>query len=136
MARCIEQLYDMPRLNHKDTIIFVEVNATGYGNKKLVIGQHDVKGTFLQNTGFLHTTNQDLLDADAILYPNERDEFIKNNHNRLEGMYIIAPLFGSSNDESWYKIETVTVNRDHLLSNKIDNILCTLKRAESLPGVS
>jgi len=125
-----------PRLNHKDTVIFVEVDTTGYGNKKVVIGQHEVKGTFLQNTGFLHTTNQDILDSDAVLYPNERDSWLKANHDRLEGMYIIAPLYGASNDDSWYKVETVAVNRDHLLSNTIDNVQLTLKRTEALPGVS
>ena len=125
-----------PRLNHKDTVIFVDVTATGYGNKKVVSGQHEVKGTFLQNTGFLHTTNQDILEADAILYPNERDAWVKANHNRLEGMYVIIPMYGSSNNDSWYKVDTVAVNRDHLLSNSIDNIQLTLKKTDYLPGVS
>lgn len=129
-------LYDMPRLNHKDNVILVVVTATGYGNKKVVIEQHDIKGTFLQNTGFLHTSNQDILDSDAILYPNERDPFVLANHNRLEAMYVIAPLYGADPDKSWFKISTVAVNRDHLLSNKIDNIQLTLKRTEALPGVS
>lgn len=127
----------MPKLlNHKDNIVLVVVNATGYGNSKVVLEQHDIRGTFLQNTGFLHTNNQDILNSDAILYPNERDPFIIANHNRLEGMYIIAPLFDADPDKSWFKIETVAVNRDHLLGNKIDNILLTLKRTEALPGVS
>lgn len=126
----------MPRLKHKDSVVFVVVTASGYGNKKQVVQQHAVKCTFLQNTGFLHTNNQDLLDADAIIYPDERNEFIKNNHNRLEGMFVIAQLYGSTTAQSWYKVETVTVNRDHLLGNKIDNILCTLKKSEALPGVS
>lgn len=126
----------MPRLNHKDSVTFVIASTGGYGNKKAVVEQHAVKGTFLQNTGFLHTNNQDLLDADAIIYPNERDPFILANHNRLEGMFVIAPLYGAAADDSWFKIETVAVNRDHLLGNKIDNILCTLKRTDKLPGVS
>lgn len=101
-----------------------------------MVEQHEVKATFLQNTGFLHTQNQDLLNADAIIYPNERDEFIKANHFRLEGMYVIAPLFGADANESWFKVESASVNRAHLLNNRIDNILCTLKRTEALPGVS
>jgi hypothetical protein len=123
-------------LKHKDTVIFVAVASTGYGNKKTVVEQHEVKGTFLQNTGFIHTSNQDILQADAILYPDEKDSFVVANHNRLEAMYILAALYGASNDESWYKVSSVAVNRDHLLSNKIDNILLTLKRTEALPGVS
>lgn len=126
----------MPRLHHKDNITFVVVTSTGYGNKKVVVEQHDIKGTFLQNTGFTHTNNQDILNSDAVVYPNERDSFIMANHNRIEGMYVIAPLFGADADRSWYKVTSVSVNRDHLLRNKIDNILVTLKRTEALPGVS
>lgn len=126
----------MPRLNHKDTIVLVEVEATAYGNKKVVISQHEVKGTFLQNTGFSHSNNQDIIEADAIVYPNERDSFVLAKHNRLEGMYVIAMLYGSSQAQSWYKVTSVAVNRDHLLENRIDNIMLTLKKTEALPGVS
>ena len=127
---------NMPRLNHKDSFTIVVVDSTGYGNKKVVVEQHSVKGTMLQNTGFLHTTNEEVLSADAILYPNERDPFVLAHHNRLEGMYVVVPLYGADPSDSWYKITNVAVNRDHLLSNKIDNILCALKRTEALPGVS
>lgn len=126
----------MPRLNHKDNITFVVVNSTGYGNTKVVVEQHDVKSTFLQNTGYIHSSNQDLLNSDAILYPNERDPFIIANHDRLEAMYVIAPLYGADPDQSWYKITHVSVNRDHLLTNTIDNVQLALKRTEALPGVS
>lgn len=123
-------------LNHKDNATFVVVTSLGYGNKKSVTEQHAVKGTFLQDTGFLHTNNQDILDSDAIFYPNEKDAFVIANHNRLEGMYLISALYGASAEQSWFKVTSVSVNRDHLLGNKIDNILCTLKKTESLPGVS
>lgn len=126
----------MPRLNHKDSVTFIVVDSTGYGNKKVVTQQHDVKGTFLQSTGFLHSNNQDIINSDAILYPNERDAFVIANHNRLEGMCVIVTPYGGSDDQGWYKVTSVTVNRDHLLGNKIDNILLTLKKTEMLAGVS
>lgn len=124
----------MPRLKHKDIITFVVVSSTGYGNKKVVLEKHEALGTFLQNTGFLHTNNQDIMDSDAILYPNERDAFVIAYHNRLEAMYVVVPLYGSSNDESWYKVTSSTVNRDHLLGNRIDNVQLTLKKTEALEG--
>lgn len=123
-------------LCHKDLVTFVVVTASTYGNKKEVVQQHEVKCTFLQNTGFLHSNNQDAVDSDAIIYPDHTNAFIKANANRLEAMYIIAPLFGGDPGESWYKITNVAVNRDHLLNNKIDNIQCLLKKSEALPGVS
>lgn len=124
------------RIKHKDNVVFVVVTSTGYGSNKTVIEQHDVKGTFLQDTGFLHSNNQESFDSDAVLYPDERNAFVIANHNRLEGMYVVAPLYGSAVDDSWYKVIKATVNRDHLLSNKIDNILLVLKKTEMLPGVS
>ena len=60
------------------------------------------------------------------------DAFVVNNANRLEGMYIKAVLFGSDESESWYKIETVSVNRDHLLCNKIDNVEMALNKTRPL----
>ena len=98
--------------------------------------QYEVKATFLQNTGFLHTNNQDVIDSDAIVYPDELNAVVKSLANRLEGMYVIAALYGADEDESWYKITKVSVNRDHLLTNTIDNIQCLLKKSEALPGVS
>ena len=126
----------MPRLKHKDTIILVGVTTGEYGDSKEVITQHEIKATFLQNTGFLHSNNQDVIDSDAICYPDERNAIVIGLSNRLEGMYIIAPLFGQDADEAWYKITSVAVNRDHLLKNKIDNVQCLLKKTEALPGVS
>lgn len=126
----------MPRLKHKDTIILVGVTTGEYGNKKQPVSQHEIKATFLQNTGFLHSNNQDVIDSDAILYPDERNAVVVGLSNRLEGMYVIAPLFGQAASEAWYKITSVAVNRDHLLHNKIDNIQCLLSKAEALPGVS
>lgn len=126
----------MAKLCYKDLITIVKVTANEYGNKKTTQEQHDVKGTFLQNTGFLHSANQDVIDSDAILYVDPANSFVKTNANRLEGMYVVVPLFGGDPDQSWYKITKVAVNRDHLLGNKIDNIQCLLKKSEALPGVS
>lgn len=124
------------KLKHKDNSTFVVVTSTEYGNQKTVTEQHSVKCTFLQNTGFNHSNNQDLLEADAILYPDHKNEFVINNHNRLEGMYVVVSPYGADADESWYKITSVRVNRDHLLKNKIDNIELTLIEVQALEGVS
>lgn len=124
------------RLNHKDTITIIDSKPTEYANTKAVQEMVVIKGTFLADTGFLHSSNQDSIDSDAVLYPDERNAFVLAHFNRLEGMYIIAPLFGGQRSESWYKITKCTVNRSHLLGNKIDNILCLLKKTRPLPNVS
>lgn len=123
-------------LNYQDTATFFEVEAGGYANDKSIASQNDVPVIFLQNTGFNRTNNQESVTADAICYPDFNNEFIVANHNRLEGMYILAPLFGVSDDEGWYKVTQVIVNRDHLLNNTIDNIQLLLKKTRKLAGVS
>ena len=126
----------MTRLTYLDEATFVKVTTTGYGNNKVVQDQEVVPVIFLQSTGFAHVNNQDAITADAICYPDPENAFIIENANRLEGMYLLAPFFDGSNDEGWYKIESVSVNRDHLLTNTIDNIQCLLKKTRKISNVS
>lgn len=123
-------------LNYPDTATFVKVEASGYANNKGSVQQVDVPVIFIQSTGFVRAGFQENVDADAICFPDFNNGFIVDNHNRLEGMYVREPLFGEPNDGSWYKITQVTVNRDHLLGNTIDNIELLLKKTRPIPQVS
>lgn len=123
-------------LHYRDTVTVVSVSSAGYSSNKTVTSHEDVACVFLQNTKTGRGQFQDTLDSDAVLYPDPTSQFISENHNRLEGMYVLAPLYGSSNDDSWYKIVSVTVNRDHLLDNTIDNIECRLKKTRPINGIS
>ena len=124
------------KLDYNETATIVIAESEGYRGKKASIEQHAVKCIFIQELGFSNIRNQELLDADAIMYVDTNDEFISDNHYRLEGMYVLISPFGASAAESWYRVGSVSVNRDHLLSNGIDNVACILKKAEPVPGVS
>lgn len=126
----------MIELTYPDTATFVKVAPAGYSNNKVVVSQDCVPVVFIQNTGYVRANNQDAVDSDAICFPDHRDPFITDNHNRLEGMYILAPLFDASEDEGWFKVVRVNVNRDHLIGNQIDNIELILKKSTAIPGVS
>lgn len=121
---------------YQDTATFVEVVSNGYAGKKQLYQQSDVEVIFLQATDIVHSGHQDNVDADAICYPNPDNQFIVDMANRLEGLYILAPLYGAADGQSWYKVTKVIVNRDHLLTNNIDNIQLQLKKSEPIPGVS
>lgn len=123
-------------LNYPDTATFVKVESTGYANDKESQQQIDIPVIFIQSTGFVRAGYQENVDADAICFPDFTNAFIVANHNRLEGMYVRAPLFSETNAESWYKVESATVNRDHLLGNTIDNIELRLKKTRPISGVS
>lgn len=124
------------QLNYPDVATFVKVSPDGYANTKTPLEQIDVPIIFVQNTGYVRNRNQDAVDSDAVCWPDFTNSFIVENANRLEGMYIVMPLYGSTDEESWYKVISATVNRDHLLGNTIDNIELDLKKTRPIPGVS
>lgn len=123
-------------LNYQDTATFVSVSPTGYKGAVTVVEQVLVPVIFAQSTGRTRTGFQDAVESDAVCYPDFNNAFIANHHNRLEGMYVIMQLFGSSEPVSYYRVAKCTVNRDHLLGNSIDNIELLLKKSAPLPDVS
>lgn len=124
------------QLYYPDTATFVKVSSGGYSNNKVVVSQDCVPVIFLQNTGYTRSNNQDGVDSDAVCFPDPFDPFVTDNHYRLEGMYILAPFFDASDEEGWYKVTRVTVNRDHLLNNQVRNVEILLKKTSRIPGVS
>ena len=126
----------MIELGYPDTATFVEVSAGGYSTTKTVVEQDCVPVIFLQNTGYTRTNSQDGVDSDAVCFPDPTDTFIVSHHYRLEGMYILAPLFDASDADGWYKVTKVSIHRDHLLGNQINNIELQLKKTSPVPGIS
>jgi hypothetical protein len=123
-------------LNYPNVATFVLVESTGYGATKQVVDQADVNVIFEQDTNFQHSGNQDAITADAICWPDINNSFVQEYSNRLEGAYILMELYGSDASESWYKVESCVIRRDHLLTNSIDNIELFLKKTSPIPGVS
>lgn len=124
------------KLCYPDTATFYKVTPQSYGNNKTVTDAEEIPVIFLQDTGFTHTNFRDSIDSDAVVYPDFNHSFIIENAMRLEGMYVKCALFGADEDAAWFKIIKSTVNRDHLLNNKIHNIECLLKKTTRLPDVS
>jgi hypothetical protein len=124
------------KLCYGDTATFYTTEPGSYANDRVITSFSQVPVIFLQNTQFTHTNFRDDIDADAICYPDPSNTFVIDNNMRLEQMYIKIPLFGVADSKSWYKVDSVSVNRDHLLNNKIDNIELLLKKTKALEGVS
>lgn len=122
--------------NYQDEATFYKVIPGSYGNKKIVTEAESVALMFLQNTGFLHSQSQDVINANAAAFIDPENDFVKNNYIRLEGMYVAISLFGAPHEISWFKVTSVTINRDILLTNQIDNVQIELKKTTALPGVS
>lgn len=125
-------------IRYQDSATLVVMDSSEYANDKTVAELASVHVVFLQNTGMSHSAYQDSFTSDAIMYVDPEDPFVSGKQYRLEDMYVLAPMFEANDADGWYKITDVTVNRDHLLSNQIDNVECALKKTHStvIPYVS
>ena len=125
----------MVKLNYKDTVTLVKTEVDEW-NRQSIVNEVSVRALFVSNTGFSHSTNQNIINSSAVIYLDIDNQFIKDNWNRLEEMLVIAQPYGDEYSESWYKITSVDVGQDKLLGNKIDNILVSLKKTAEIPYVS
>lgn len=114
-------------IDYKDSIRLILPTVNGYGTE-LVDDEATVKCLFGQNTGWSHSANQDAITSDAYCYVDPKNEFVMSHFNRLEGMLIVAQLFGVGESDAWYRVTSVSVGRDLLLCNNIDNILLGLTK--------
>lgn len=122
--------------NYNDEVTVYKVTSDEYGRNKIVTDSQNIFCIFLQGIRMVQSESSENIESDTIMYVDPTDQFIVDNANRLEGMFVKAPLFGIDDDEAWYRIAGVTINRDHLLTNTIDNILCVLTKSERLFNVS
>lgn len=122
-------------LDYKDTVRIILPGVDGYG-AELVDDEATVGALFGQNTGWSHGNNQAAITSDAFCYVDPSNEFVMDHFNRLEGMLVVAQLFGVGLADAWYRVVNVSVGRDSLLCNEIDNILLGLKKTTGIAGVS
>lgn len=120
---------------YTDTIKMYRVSPDEYGNDKVVEEIDSVPCIFMQSTGFSHSSFQDSTDSDSTIFIDPKNQFIIDNAYRLEGMYVLAQMFGSSSDESWYKVTAVAVNRDIIGCKNIDNVELAVKKTRPLQGM-
>lgn len=122
--------------NYNENATFYKVTSDGYGNNKILEESTDIPGIFIQGTGFLHSNNQDAIDADVVFYIDHENDFVINNWNRLEGMFMNCSPFGAPEHISWFRVNGVNISRDHLLTNTIDNVELLLKKSAAPKIVS
>ena len=122
----------MIELEYKDTVTIVDTFIDGYGTERAQV-QAVVSALFFENTGWSSGGNQIAVESDAGVFVNHKDTFILANHDRLEGMLIIANNLGGSEDEAWYRIIDVVVGQDKLLGNDVYQVILLLKKSTEIP---
>lgn len=118
-------------LDYKDPVILIETAQDGYGDNTVAHAEH-LNGLFRLGASQSQAGYVEGLATDAHIYLDINNEFVRANAFRLEGMYIIARLFGGSEAESWYKISRCIVGQRKLLENDINNIHCFLTKCDAL----
>lgn len=116
-------------MRHPDTVKIATTTTDGYGDET-VTALEEVPATFIKRAGLVHTPNADGETSDATVYLLPSHQFVDDNKDDLEGMYIVSEPFGSNN---WYRITSVNIAERKLLNNAIDNIHCRLEKIAGLP---
>lgn len=125
----------MSCLIYNETVILIDPDIDDYGSEQM--GESaSVPAIFGQRTGWAHGSNQTAVTSDAVAYLDPTNVFVSGHANRLEGMLLVAQLFGVSAPDAWYRITEVSVGRDSLLCNDIDTIQVNLKKTTEIAGVS
>lgn len=115
----------------KDVIKLATTEVNGYGDQS-VDYLTDLDCLFLQSTGDTFGDHQEQITSDAHAYIDFNNPVVSSLGYRLEGMFVIAQPFGTSEQESWYKIIRVVVGQRKLLCNDVDNVHIFLKKTEAL----
>lgn len=123
-------------LKYPDTATFILADSGEYSGNKTIGDQAEVPVIFVQGTNYNRNNHQDIVDADAVCWPDFTNAFIIEHANRLEGMYVLMDLYGGDPGNAWFKIASVVTHRDHLLNNTIDNIECRLQKTTPIPNIS
>ena len=118
-------------LVYKDPIVLIETGANGYGDEGIIHAEH-LLGLFHEGTSQNHSGYVDYIGSQAHCYLDINNAFVQENAFRLEGMYLIANLYGGKDSESWYKIDRVVVGQRKLLENDINNVHVFLSKTDAL----
>lgn len=118
-------------LVYKDAVTLLETGANGWGDETIIHVEH-LMGLFHEGTSQSHSGYVDNIASQAHCYLDINNQFVQENAFRLEGMYLIANLYGGREKESWYKIDRVVVGQRKLLENDINCCHVFLQKVEAL----
>ena len=121
-------------LIYKDPVYLIETSQNMYGDNT-VSHIEAIFGLFVQGNSQSESRYVEALGTDAHIYLDIDNPYVRENAFRLEGMYIVANLFGGTNEESWYKIARCKVGQRKLLDNDINNIHCFLTKCDALEEI-
>lgn len=118
-------------LTYKDKVRLIQTTQNGWGDNTISV-DIEVPALFHEGTSQTQSSYVERIACDAHCYLDIDNPFIKENAFRLEGMYLVANLYGGIESESWYKISRVVVGQRKLLDNAINNCHVYLTKCDAL----
>lgn len=118
-------------LEYKDPILLIDTAQDEYGDNSISHIEH-LNGLFRLGASQNEVNYVESLGTDAHVYLDIENQFVKDNAYRLEGMYVVANLFGGKENQAWYKISSVILGQRKLLDNDINNIHARLTKCAAL----
>jgi len=118
-------------LNYQDTVRLIQTAQNGWGDNEITV-DIPVGALFHEGTSQSQSGYVERIACDAHVYLDIDNPFIQENAFRLEGMYIVANLYGGKESESWYKISRVVIGQRKLLDNALNNCHCFLTKCDAL----
>lgn len=118
-------------LVYKDTVRLVQTTQNGWGDNTISV-DIEVPALFHEGTSQAQSGYVERIACDAHCYLDIDNDYIRENAFRLEGMYLVANLYGGIDSESWYKISRVVIGQRKLLDNALNNCHVFLTKCDAL----
>lgn len=118
-------------LNYQDTVRLIQTAQNGWGDNEIIVDE-EVGALFHEGTSQAQSGYVERIACDAHVYLDIDNPFIQENAFRLEGMYVVANLYGGKESESWYKISRVVIGQRKLLDNALNCCHCYLTKCDAL----
>lgn len=119
-------------MRYVDTVQLATATTDGYGDKTIT-ALTDCRANFMKREAVPRVSNMKANKTETSVYLDPTNAVVLANIDDLEGMFLVADLFGGSIDNSWYRISHATVAQRKLLDNKIDNVFCLLEKEPGVP---
>lgn len=121
----------MKKINLQDKVRLVSLGQNGFGDS-VIVDEATVKAAFFEGMSTSIRNNTDMIETyDAHCYIDETDPFVLDHSYRLEGMFIIANLYGNIDEKCWYRVRDVKLGITKTLDNVVNNCHCFLQKVEA-----
>ena len=118
-------------LVYKDVVRLVNTKQDGWGDNTIDV-DIQVPALFHEGTSQSQSGYVERIACDAHCYLDIDNDYIRENAFRLEGMYLVANLYGGKDSESWYKISRVVIGQRKLLDNALNCCHVFLTKCDAL----